>query len=165
MTLSLGPSVSTRTLQADEVKAGSLSVNGVDIDALIAQRIYALFGIQNLPSSTDFAVTRSAAGLYEIVFADSWNSQFDDLGYSITLSSKSLKKGDPVDVPGHDLVLNWYEKTNEGFSISAVEQEDGVNGNTDTNVDVSVIDFQATRGMVVFCSGSFNAFPGNVGPI
>ena len=163
MTISLGPSASTGSLQADEVK-----VNGIDINTLISERIYSLFRVTpgiGLPSSTDFTVTRSDAGLYEIEFVDSWNSQFADVGYSITLSSKSLRKGNLVDVPGHNMVLNWFDKTNEGFKISAVEHETAINGDVDTNVDLGVIDLQCARGMVVFCAGSFIAFGSNLGPI
>ena len=96
MTLSLGPSASTGTLQANEVKSGSLSVNGVDIDAYITQRIYTAFNVTpeiGLPATTACTTTRLAQGVYQITFDDTWPAQFADNDYSILLTERSVNLG------------------------------------------------------------------------
>ena len=57
MTLSLGPSASTGTLGASQVKTDSLSVSGVDIENLITQTLYAALGVPNLPATTSCTTT------------------------------------------------------------------------------------------------------------
>ena len=118
MTISLGPSASTRTLQADEVKAGSLSVNGVDIDAYITQRIYNAFNVSNeigLPSTTSCTTTRLSPGVYQITFDDTWPAQFEDIDYSILLTERSVNLG-TISAPSKRGVY-WSAKTSTKFGI------------------------------------------------
>ena len=159
MTLSLGPSASTGTLQADEVKSGSLSVNGVDIDALIAQRIYAAFNVTpeiGLPSTTSCTTTRLSPGVYQITFDDTWPAQFEDIDYSILLTERSVNLG-TIPAPSKRGVY-WSAKTSTNFRVLTVEQEDSVGGETNTALDPGRCDFLCVRGSVVFAEGSFNAF-------
>ena len=158
MTISLGPSASTGTLEANQVKVGgTLSVNGVDIDALIAQRIYTLFNVPSeigLPSSTDYEVVRNSIGHYTVTFSDTvWNNSFSVADYSVCASQRGRSFGTISSPARTDLFVK--NKTNQRFDFELVEREPGVDGTQDTARDAAVIDFCCQRGMVCFCQGSF----------
>ena len=155
MTLSLGPSASTGELQANEVKVGgTLSVNGVDIDGLIAQRIYDLFNVPSLPSSTDYGVVRNSIGHYVITFTDSWNDDnFETVNYSVSVSQRGRAIESIASPSRMDIYVK--NKTNLKFHIENVEREPSIDGDTDTPRDAAVIDFICVRNSLVFCQGSF----------
>ena len=158
MTISLGPSASTGTLEANQVKVGgTLSVNGVDIDALIAQRIYTLFNVPSeigLPSSTDYEVVRNSIGHYTVTFSDTvWNNSFSVADYSVCASQRGRSIGSVSSPARTDLFVK--NKTNLRFDVELVERESSIDGDSDTHRDAAVIDFACFRGMVVFCQGSF----------
>ena len=159
MTISLGPSASTGTLEANQVKSDSLSVNGVDIDVLIAQKIYAAFNVTpeiGLPATTACTTTRLEKGVYQIVFADSWPAQFSDTDYSILLTERSVNLG-TIPAPSKRGVY-WSAKTNTGFKVYSVEEEDSFDGEANTAIDPGRCDFVCIRRAVVFAEGSFNFY-------
>ena len=159
MTISLGPSASTGTLEANQVKSDSLSVNGVDIDALIAQKIYAAFNVTpeiGLPATTACTTTRLEKGIYQVVFDDSWPAQFPNTDYSVLLTERIVGLGD-IPAPSKR-GLFWSAKTNTSFKVFCVEEEDSVDGDANTAVDPGRCDFACIRGAVVFAEGSFNFY-------
>ena len=161
MTISLGPSASTGTLEANQVKTDTLFVNGTEldakIDALITQRIHTAFNVSDeigLPSSTDYEVQRNSIGDYTIIFADTWNDDnFETANYSVSVSQRGRSIGSIASPSRMDLYVK--NKSNTQFDIENVERESSIDGDSDTHRDVAVIDFICVRGMVAFCQGSF----------
>ena len=154
MTISLGPSASAGELSTDQ-----LYVNGIEIHTLIAQKMYAAFNVTpeiGLPATTECTTTRLEKGIYEVVFDDSWPAQFPDTDYSVLLTERTAGLG-VIPAPSKRGVY-WAAKTNTSFKVFCVEQEDSVDGESNTAVDPGRCDFVCVRGAVVFAEGSFNFY-------
>ena len=154
-------------LYKDSVAAENEYLRKSDIEALITQRLNSALLVTDqvgLPSSTGYTVTRSEAGEYVVVFADSWNAQFPSSDYAVTLSQRSRSLS-TIPSPAK-FQLFWYNKTNAKFHITNVEREDTFQGTNDVKKDAGVIDFTCTRGLVTFCQGSFRGGAiGTFGPL
>ena len=159
MTLSLGPSASTGTLGASQVKTDSLSVSGVDIENLITQTLYAAFGVPNLPATTSCTTTRLERGIYQVAFDSTWLSQFSNPAYSILLNERSVNLG-VIPAPSKRGVY-WKDKTASNFKVVCSEEEDSFEGTENTLRDPGQIDFACIRGGVVFAQGNFNFYTAN----
>ena len=123
--------------------------------------ISALTTAPALPTSTDYTFVRESAGIYHITFVDTWNAtHFAGVpNYSILLDMKSFRIGSSVNEPGHMFAVDWFNKTDTGFSITVSEQESDLGGSDDVGRDVQ-LNFACIRGSLVFCQGALFGFNG-----